>query len=303
MTERLLTPIQDHGVAGLRALPDLEAPGRGRHARRSRRAGSGRSPSCWRTRASSTRRDCLAEYQRQGKSILEIPDPRTAARRSRPGSSGSATPSTTGYDVIYQMPFVHRRRPGHRRLPGPGRGSRHRRGRPTSRSTPSWPASRPSPATCCSSASTPTPSRRSPARAHATCTCGWDPGGSRRWWSTSSGPTGTGCGANSPRCSTPRRPTAVDRPGAVRPLRLLRVLRPAARAVARRGLADLRRRHPRPGADVLGRRRGRDPGRAGGAASTPVDGLRRTAGPAGRPGDAAGRGSAAAPRTRTRRSG
>ncbi len=52
-------------------------------------------------------RDCLAEYERQGKSILIIPD-------RRPGEAFGAwvervgDPFGQGYELIYQMPFVHR---------------------------------------------------------------------------------------------------------------------------------------------------------------------------------------------------
>lgn len=104
--------------------------------------------------------DCLAGYRSRGLSVFEVP------KHDRDNGESFAhwvervgNPMTDGHDVIYQMPFAH---DGVRGIadflirvddlpPAPGG---------TNRSTPSWPARRPSPDTYCSCASTPMPSRR-----------------------------------------------------------------------------------------------------------------------------------------------
>ena len=50
--------------------------------------------------------DCLAEYVRQGKSILEI-EPRMTGEAFAAWVERIGNPLDQGYDVIYQMPFVH----------------------------------------------------------------------------------------------------------------------------------------------------------------------------------------------------
>ena len=101
---------------------------------------------------------CLAEFEARGLSIFRTPgreDHETFAQWvSRVGN-----PMGDGWDVIYQFPMVHDGLRGIAdflvRVPEPTEGYA-----PTSPTTPSWPGWRRSPPMSCSSASTPTPSRR-----------------------------------------------------------------------------------------------------------------------------------------------
>ena len=104
--------------------------------------------------------ECLAEYRRQGRSVLEVPATKKGRVIRSLDRPDRRSPCDRARDVIYQMPFIHGgvrgiadflvrvEHPGARLLCS------------TSRSTPSWPVPRESRATCSSSASTPTPSRR-----------------------------------------------------------------------------------------------------------------------------------------------
>ncbi len=168
--------------------------------------------------------ECLEHYRAEGRSIYEVPA-REPGERFDDWVARVGTPWDDGFDVIYQMPFVHdgmrgiadflvqSRQPVRRRL-------RLRAGRRQAR-----PHARPSPGTSSSSASTPTPSAPRPVPRRSACTSGSGRGEIeslatkefRPYWS---------------RLRNQLRPLLEDdaplpetRPDAVCPLRVLRVRR------------------------------------------------------------------------------
>jgi hypothetical protein len=99
-------------------------------------------------------RTVLEGYRAEGLSVYEVPE------RDKKNESFQQWVDRVGdvladrHDVVFQMPFIHEGIQGIadflRRVDDP-----KATGSPGSRSTPSWPARKRSPATCCSCASTP----------------------------------------------------------------------------------------------------------------------------------------------------
>ena len=165
--------VEDHCVARLPPLPDAAQQGRRRRTRRTEPGLRLVRSTCWYTKAKSTSRIACDEYGRQGKSVFEVP-----AQTSDEQESFAAwvarvgNPMADGHDVVFQMPFVHDGIRGIAdflvRAVDPDTGERSlRAGRRQAR-----PATRPSRATCCSCASTPRRSPRSPVSIPSGCTSG-----------------------------------------------------------------------------------------------------------------------------------
>ena len=273
MTERLLTPTKITAwldCAHFLTLKDQVEDG-GRQAPESR---FGSFAQLLAAKGLDHERDCLADYERQGKSILIIPD-------RRPGEAFGdwvervGDPFDLGYDVIYQMPFVHegvrgiadflilvrRSRDRGRRLRAGGRQAGQGRGQARPRA----------PALLLRRRHRSRHGRAPPPHAPL---AGLGSGGDARGQRVP-GLLAPASGPNWPPCSTPEPATAAP----PSPSRATTAASASSSTCAKPSGAsedslDLRGRHPRPERAALVDAGGPDVGRTWPAQYRPVDGLR-----------------------------